>query len=299
MKFDLILSNPPFQDTAKRGKTPHKLWIDFTKRSFGHWLKPGGWLAQVSPSSFRSPNSPILEIFKSKKVHVINFDSGDFFPGIGSSFADYVVENSKREPGFSSVLKDREVSHNFVFSDQVIYLPNRIEPECLSVHSKVMFDSRERLPVRWDYVTCHNIRLKTTGTLSKEPTDEHVYPVLHTNSQVWWSSLRQEWSDQPKVMWSRSGFTKPFLDEGRLGGTDMVYFVIVSNLDDGRRLEQILNSKLFKYIYATAKWSGFGNERVFALLPKVEADGPITDQLLFDYFDLDQGEIQHICHVVG
>ena len=49
MQFDTIVANPPFQDSENRNKTQHKLWIDFTKKSFDSWLKPSGHLLQVSP----------------------------------------------------------------------------------------------------------------------------------------------------------------------------------------------------------------------------------------------------------
>ena len=68
MKFDVVVTNPPFQDTTKRGKTQHKLWIEFTRLSFDSLLKDGGVLCQVSPSSFLSPSSKILQLFKDKKV---------------------------------------------------------------------------------------------------------------------------------------------------------------------------------------------------------------------------------------
>ena len=47
MQFDIVATNPPFQDTTKRGKTQHKLGIDFTLKTFSQWLKPGGESPQV------------------------------------------------------------------------------------------------------------------------------------------------------------------------------------------------------------------------------------------------------------
>ena len=47
MKFDNVVGNPPYQDTKQRNTTPHKLWIDFTRKSFSDWLKDGGYLMLV------------------------------------------------------------------------------------------------------------------------------------------------------------------------------------------------------------------------------------------------------------
>lgn len=57
---------------------------------------------------------------------------------------------------------------------------------------------------------------------------------FHTNNITWWSSRRQEWAPKPKVMWTHSGYTKPFFDNGVNGGTDMAYYVLVIQRGGGR-----------------------------------------------------------------
>lgn len=299
MKFDLVATNPPFQDSTKRGKTPHKLWIDFTIRAFERWLHPHGVLAQVSPSSFRSPNSRILDLFKKYQTEFVNFDTQEHFPGVGSSFAHYVVRNAPKPKGHKTTIEADGETFGFELLPDVIYLPNQLSRTDIEIHRKVMFGTRSRLDVRWDYVTCHNIRIHDSDTLSRVKSRRHKYPVLHTNKQTWWSSIQQDFAARNKVMWSRSGYTKPFFDRGELGGTDMVYYVLVKGIRAGQRLEEILNSKLFKYIYQTAKWSGFGNERVFRLLPEIPESIGLSDDELFGYFELSETERNHVRQIVG
>ena len=185
-----------------------------------------------------------------------------------------------------------------------MYLPNDICASSLSIHKKVMFSSKRKLDVKYDYVTCHNIirhaftlnqkkidkkadslkycsdlkkadklclsikdlitkRKTIEVTLSESRTDKHIYPLLHTNRQTWYSSVKQTFFDKRKVMWSRSGYTKPFYDGGRLGCTDMGYYILVDTDSEGENLAHNINLDLFSYIFKTAKWSGFGNEIVF------------------------------------
>jgi hypothetical protein len=299
MKFDLVITNPPFQDSERRGKTPHKLWIDFTIRCFDKWLKPGGYLAQVSPSSFRSPNSRVLDLMKRLQTTFISFDSGAHFPDVGSSFAHYVMRNSPREIGETTEVISQGRHFRFAFKEDLAYLPNQLMIEDLQIHSKVMFQSRTCLKVEWDYVTCHNIRIHNSDSLSRERTRKHKYPVLHTNRQIWWSSIQQPFATKKKVMWSRSGYTLPFFDKGELGGTDMAYFIVVRTVSQGRRLEKILNSALYKYIFNTAKWSGFGNERVFSMLPELPESVEVTDEGIFDHFSLNDEERNRVRSIVG
>lgn len=297
--FDVILTNPPFQDRQRRGKTRHKIWIDFTHTVFERLLSDNGLLCQVSPASFRSPSNTILELFRHHHVHWINLDTGQYFPGIGSTFADYAISKSPSSSVDTKITDEKGYTSSVRLDASVFYLPTDLTEEGLNVHAKVMFAGHEPLPVDRDYVTCHNIKRRTTKTLSKTRTKQHVYPVLHTNRQTWWSSLEQDIARKQKVMWSRSGYTKPFFDDGKLGATDMVYFVLVPSASAGKNLAHNLNTRLFRYIYSTAKWSGFGNEKVFAALPRVPYDQPLSDQQMYELFGLTSKEARHVDQFVG
>ena len=95
-------------------------------------------------------------------------------------------------------------------------------------------------------------------------------------------------------MWSRSGYTKPFYDNGKYGGTDMIYYVLVESQDEGLNLLHNLESKLIQYILRTAKWSGFGNEKVFKALPNLPRDKKLNDDELYSLFGLTEKEIEYV-----
>ena len=294
MKFDVVMTNPPFQDSVKRNKTPHKLWIDFTLDVFDRLVREGGSLLQVSPASFASPSNVVLDLMGKYQTHVLRLDTEHHFPDVGSTFSDYWIEKSANDERPTTVRVAGE-EFSIELDESVHYLPNDLCRISLGIHAKVMFSVDRKLDVEWDYVTAHNIRrYDPVPTLVEERSESHPYPVFHTNRSTWWSSTRQEWADCLKVMWTRSGYTKPFYDPGILGGTDMVYFVRVDSDTDGQALAANLNSKLFQYIYKTAKWSGFGNERVFSGLPDLPRDKEMTDAEMYDYFGLDQEEITYV-----
>jgi len=149
-------------------------------------------------------------------------------------------------------------------------------------------------------VTCHNVNLlRGTDIISKTQSDEFVHPILHTNKQTWYSRVRQDWASKKKVMWSRSGYTKPFYDDGVLGGTDMAYYVVVSDTESGENLAHNLNSLLMQYIFKTAKWSGFGNEKVFCRLPNLPIDCKMSDDDVFDFFNITEQERDYVRQIVG
>ena len=299
MKFDVILTNPPFQDSVNRKKTPHKLWIDFTLAVFDRLLAEGGSLIQVSPSSFSSPSNVVLELMEENQTQVLRFENERHFPEVASTFSDYWIRKAPNDGAPTTVYKADEV-FDILLGPSVAYLPNDVCRLAMSIHSKAMFSKRPRLPVEWDYVVGHNIRrYDNNPTLVEEQTDSHVYPMFHTNRSTWWSSVQQEWASELKVMWTRSGYTKPFYDPGVLGGTDMVYFVRVNTEAEGLALASNLNLSLMRYIYKTAKWSGFGNERVFAGLPDLPRDRALTEEELNDTFGLTEEEVDYVTAAVA
>jgi hypothetical protein len=294
MKFDLILTNPPFQDSVNRKKTPHKLWIDFTLSVFSRLVKPGGSLVQVSPASFASPSNRVLGLMGEHQTQVLRFGTEHHFPEVGSTFSDYWIEKSANDERPTRVVTEGQ-EFEIELNSEIFYLPNDISKHALSIHQKVMFSNLPRLKVEWDYVTAHNIRrYDPTPTLVEIQDEVHPFPVFHTNRSTWYSSIRQDWADSPKVMWTRSGYTVPFFDDGVHGGTDMVYFIRVANAGAGEALAANMNSKLMKYIYKTAKWSGFGNERVFTALPKLPVDRVMSDEEIYEYFGLTFEEVQYV-----
>ena len=49
-----------------------------------------------------------------------------------------------------------------------------------------------------------------------------------------------------------------------------------------------------QYILKTAKWSGFGNEKVFTSLPNLPRDKKLSDEDIFNLFDLTEEEISYV-----
>jgi len=291
--FDLIVSNPPFEDSVKRKKTPHKLWIDFTHKEIS-LLSENGELAQISPNSFLSPSSKILPYFTKYVVKNLNLDTGSYFD-VGSTFADYNIIKRENNGNKTVVIDQGSQVDYFNFSNNLQYIPNDFCATAISIHTKVIFNSKNKLNVKYDYVTCHNVQLKDDNSpISKTQNTIFKYPIFHTNPQIWYSKVKQDFADKKKVMWTRSGYTKPFYDDGKLGGTDMAYYVLVSSEEEGNNLVNNLNTQLFEYIFATARWSGFGNELVFKSIPDLPKDKTLSDQEMFALFNLTDKEIEYV-----
>lgn len=294
-KFDVVVGNPPFQNSNDRKKTQHKLWIPSTFKAFD-LLKENGHLLWITPTSWGSPSNKILKIMQEKDVCKINFDIGNYFSNIGSTFCYYNVIN--RPSTNQTTIHNNDKCFTTYIGKDFNYIPNDFCEESISIHKKVIFETKNFYDINYDYVNCHNnIILKakrnnTHSTLSHNKTETHIYPVFHTNNKIWYSEILQEFALSPKVMWSRSGYVKPFFTN-QLGCTDMGYFILVDGKAKGDVLVHNLDTSLFKYIFKTAKWSGFNSEKLFQMLPKLPSK-KVNDLEMMSYFNITKDEQKYI-----
>tara|TARA_R110002020_G_scaffold49875_2_gene141576 strand:+ start:3009 stop:4451 length:1443 start_codon:yes stop_codon:yes gene_type:complete len=334
MKFNYIFGNPPFQDSKNRNKTQHKLWIEFTEKFFLEHLCENGEMLWITPSSWGSPSNKIFKIFKKYDVKYLNLDIDDHFPNIGSTFSYSHIQNSISKKTSVGVKKlgrkfvlniDEKIKYfpvdfcdesmsihqKVMFSKTDKFVANYDYVTCHNVirHTKTLLakkidkvrneisdvEDKKTKERKIKKLKEYEEKLKNCViTLSEEKTTSHMHPVFHTNRKTWYSSLKQDFADKKKVMWTRSGYTKPFYDNGKMGCTDMGYYVLVDSDAEGLRLEKFLTSSLMSYIFRTAKWSGFGNEIVFSSIPKIDLSRDMSDEDYYSLFSLSQEEIDYL-----
>ena len=333
MKFNHIFGNPPFQDSKNKKKTPHKLWITFTEKAVNSWLKEGGTMNWITPMSWGSPSNKALSLLKKQEVTKIHLDTKKHFPKIGSTFCHYHLKKAPKSSkttfleggsSFSFMLDDStlyipndvcltslsihkkvmhanhnkyKVNYDYVTCHNVIRHAHDLNKKKIIKNCdklKTCKNTKEAKKLLASIESLYNKQDSIKITVSEVKTKEHVYPILHTNNKTWYSSIKQKFFDKKKVMWSRSGYTKPFYNKGGLGCTDMGYFIFVDTDTEGENLQRFLSSKIMKYIFKTAKWSGFGNELVFSSIPVIDIVNNKNDDDYYKAFGLTKTEIQYV-----
>ena len=58
-------------------------------------------------------------------------------------------------------------------------------------------------------------------------------------------------------------------------------------------LKIYLNTRLFTYIFNTARWSGFGNDKVFYAIPQLPNE-PLTDVEMYNHFSFTKEEQAYV-----
>jgi SAM-dependent methyltransferase len=334
MRYDVIFGNPPFQNNLTRNKTQHKLWKEFTIKALDEWLAEGGYLCWITPQSWGSPSNKILKLFKKYALIHVDLDTRDFFPHIGSSFSQYKIQKKTEDLPTTSFIQDNQefkfkLSPNILYipndfcresiniHEKVMFKPHEtfdvgydyvtchnVIRHAEKLNNKKIITTRACLETELTKTQKEKAEKKLASLLEKQKTinisvsekrtSQHIHPLLHTNKKTWYSSIRQDFAGKKKVMWSRSGYTKPFYDDGKLGCTDMGYYIIVSDDLQGQRLAHYLNSPLMQYVFRTAKWSGFGNEIVFSRIPKISLDRDFTNEDYYELFSLSESEKKYL-----
>ena len=283
MKFDVIVGNPPYQGSNDKGTNQpksHNLWSKFVTKAIT-LAKMDGYVAFVTPDSWMSPNSNILDSFKKNSMLWINTDVSKYF-SVGSSFTAWVLQKNQD-------IKNVQIDGVTVNLDNLNYLPRDFS-NTYSIHDKVVNSSFLKLDILFDS-TCHSDH--KNKKVSKERSEAFPYEIYHTNAQMRYSSVKSRHFDDKKIIWTLSGYFKPFYNEGNLGTTEVCQYVLVSSKQEADEILSFLNSKLYRTIITTGKWSGFLNGNVIKGLPKLQ-NKIWTDSELYKLFNLTEEEINYI-----
>jgi len=280
MKFDVIVGNPPYQGSNDKGTAQpksHNLWSKFIDKSI-NLVKDNGYVSFVTPDSWMSANSQLLIKFKEQSLSWVNTNVGKYF-NVGSSFTAWSLQ--KNNKGTTC-----EIDGLPVQIDKLNYLPRDFH-NSYPIHNKVINSNFSKLKVCGD-TTCHSDHKHKKLSDNKDAV--YKYKTHHTNAQTKFSKLKSKDFDKKKVLWSLSGYFKPFYDPGTIGTTEICQYVLVNNDIEGKNVLSYLNSKIYQYIITTGKWSGFLNGRVIEGLPELPNKN-YTDQDLYKLFNLTADEI--------
>jgi adenine-specific DNA-methyltransferase len=282
-KFDIIIGNPPYQDNNKNGGIQpknHNLWSKFITKSIDI-LKDSGFLLYVTPDSWRSPSSKILELFKSNTLLFTNFDVAKYFPGVGSTFSYYLLKIGKHD-------QECKIYGIDVDMNKLKYIPNGGELS-LSIHLKTIMSSSEKYNLLCDTTSNHSSSQKSN--LSKLITDKNIHRLHHTNAQEFFSTKKSKNHDDKKVYFTISGYFSPKYDDGNISTSEICPYILVNDENEGLNLVKILKSKIYTFLVNTGKWSGFLNKDILRCLPKLNLNKDWTEEEICKELNLTEEEI--------
>ena len=282
MKFDVIVGNPPYQGNNDKGtKQPksHNLWSKFAEKGV-ELLNPNGFIAFVTPDSWMSPNSQLLKLFKDNSLIWVDTEVGKYFT-VGSSFTAWCVKKNKNTQ--TAVIDGLEVDIT-----KLQYLPRNFA-KTFPIHDKVINSTHPKLDILCD-TSCHSDYKHNNFADIQDAT--YKYVTFHTNAQTKFCKKQSKDFLKSKIIWTTSGYFKPFFSAGNLGTSEVCQYILADSAE-AQDILSYLDSKLYKFIINTGKWSGFLNGKVLASLPKL-TNKIWTDQELYKHFSLTQDEINYV-----
>ncbi|MFA6089833.1 MAG: Eco57I restriction-modification methylase domain-containing protein [Candidatus Woesearchaeota archaeon] len=177
-KFDIIVGNPPYQDSSKKDKLGGKepLWIQFVNKVFTH-LKQDGYLVFVHPSLWRQCDDEKCSILRKKNMIFLSINNEKI--GLNTFKAetrfDWHITQNCSYKGQTNIL-DEELKINKIdlnsnkwkrfipnsnFDTLSMLLPSETEKCCEILYERSMYGSDKK----W---------------MSKEKIDDFKHPCLYS-----------------------------------------------------------------------------------------------------------------------
>ena len=290
MEFNVKLGNPPYQDTNKAGgiqPKSHNLWGKFIIESFtstNAQLANNGYVTFVTPSSWGSPSNSVLKLFKENNLILVDTTISHHFKE-NSTFSYWIVQKAN----YKGVTNINGIDFNL---SNLNYLQSDINEISTKIHK--IFNESNHPKLAWKTDTTTNHSSKKSDIWNESITNKHQYNVYHTNAQSYFSKVKSKSHDFKKVFLTISGYFNPIYDRGTCSTSEVVPYIIVESDQIGKNLLSILNSKLFKYIVSSAKWSGFINKDILRILPNIGTHKKWSDDDIYALFKLSNKEINYI-----
>lgn len=274
MRFDVIVGNPPYQDSNSSSESI-KLWSIFSEISINDRLKDGGYICFVTPQHLTSFSRAVIK--QTKPVHRLQH----LLEKYKFEYCDYTADNYFNVgTSICSWMLQKEVSENnsteFIFDDKSInvkYTANKnVNPSLVdSIIDKVFYNKTHKKHHRYRH-------LFTKIELSKTRTSEYTNPII-------WNSKNAD------IMYSREKLDndfklaihnfKPFkVTEHNLFITDKdlshSYFYLKGTKEHLRGYQkQFKELKLFRFLS-----ENFKNSKGVYLIAQLQEVIPILDPLI-------------------
>ena len=149
MKFDAVISNPPFQEGG-RTEQANKLWPLFVRKAY-ELVSDVGVVAMITPNGWMQPTADIgkgtganalsifNDIFKKNNLIIANIDSeyirDTYFNGVGSTFSYYIFQKSVYSGTTTLITSTKNIQIDIT---SITSLPKITTNESLSISRKMI-----------------------------------------------------------------------------------------------------------------------------------------------------------------
>jgi hypothetical protein len=284
MKFDVIVENPPYQSGKGEKGGKHSLWRKFVKKSFD-LLNKDGYIAVVCPG-FPYQANDLSKCFTNNTPHVLVNDVTDHFPGVGSDIKYWIVQEGK---------------HKVPFMVDGVHWPNGLKDDPTS--NPVVIGIKKKLSA-FSVFECKQDKGYNSTQYKNDSSDYFdspqgisIYPIRHASTvKTCYVSKPTECHNKNKVMMTFSGYPDFEYFDGKTNPMSSCYqmsgYIEVKNTKEGKNLINLYKTKLYTFL-SSLDGAGMRGTNNYCL-PRVDLSVVWSDKALYQYFGLDQDEINFI-----
>lgn len=311
MKFDVIVGNPPYQDTAakKAGadrKVGNKLWYQFIFKS-SELVNPNGYITMVSPNQWMSGGTNqrkgsigVLKDLFAKNQLVYAKVAGvteKYFKNIGIGISWWIYKNAPSTKNTVIDLEDKSIEINLKDIEFLSPDPNSLS---ISIVNKILATNNEKFE-NWYFST-----QSTPGEFKEtsEPTKKNIYPhwimgstITKNLSIMYFPVDRSAKARYKKILFPMSTrYWQPHLDLDSISVASHGQALKVPDNTTVKGFRSVFYSKLFTYLCFNLQVgkNGFMKTVLVRALPKLDMSRCWTDAELYQHFNLTDEEIAYI-----
>lgn len=311
MKFDVVVGNPPYQNTHEKDaeskrKVGNKLWYQFIFKA-NELVKPDGYVTMVSPNQWltggvnmRKGELGVLKDVFAKKQLVSATVAGiteQYFKGIGISIGCWLLKNTpitvptKLNLGSSTV----EVDFN-----GLEFLTPEASEMSIGIVSKTLLAKNPKFETYYFNSQCKPGLHSETEKATKVNKFPHWIMGSATTGNLVLRYFPKEMNakvNYKKILFPMSTrYWQPHLADANVNVTSLGQALKVNDTTTQDGFESVFYSKLFKYLCFNLQiaQNGFMKTVLVRSLPKLDMSKKWTDKKIYKHFGLTQEEIDYV-----
>ena len=302
MKFDCLVTNPPYQDSShvEKKNTLWRKWISFNEKI----VKNNGITSLVIPSSWMGSGPILKENFleKGKVKYNLTYINRDeckkHFPNVGSTFSYFVMENKNYQNQTSILSKNFdgkiEVVNNLDLNQSLLEVfPRDLTDLGLSIINKTLGTHVEKLGVINNTFN-HSVHRDKWRMVQNE---EFCFPIQNTPSKLYWYNYPHPHQGLNKLLIPTTTYFRKQLISTYGITQSFCYLLIENDLNPNIVLNNV-NNKLFDYLNECFRYANWNSVNLLRKLPKIPLDRELTDNDIYEFFELTNDEIKHINKII-
>jgi|LakMenEpi03Aug12_release.lakeMendotaPanAssembly.Ray.scaffolds.fasta_scaffold57452_2 16S rRNA G966 N2-methylase RsmD len=276
MKFDVIIGNPPYQDSGKTQGKNSSLWTKFIINSNG-LVKENGYISFIVPISWIAPSesqkNELKDVFFKNNLVYLNTECKNFF-NVGSTFSYFIIKKNNQ-------YLQTNINDSFYEDIRFNFLPKKINKITLSIAKKIFFT--------------HDSKIDFSSSLRNDKlVDGGQYFVWYGNTLKRSNFLGKNF-DKLKVVVNKPGYLNPRFDNRNYNTSANNYWVEVSSECEANNIISFFNSQIGKILFEKLfKYSGYNSLGVLKSLPTVIKNHQWDTKKFIEIFNLNEDEIKEL-----